>query len=479
MNHAYRVALFVLGVSCTLLNGCRSYPERMKSLKRDIDVNAEGSARLAYTVEDLDGRNRLLALQESGRLAYLQGDYRASADFYQQAMAFTQDLEDRAVVQVREVAKKTLASTYGNDLAIDYPVIGFENMMLHVSDAFARLAIGDDDGFGVDVRNIVRSRELAKSSRQTTRQALVDSIAEKTRKEITEDESYKELLDDQLAVAAGVQDSTDNAYALYLAGLYYEMKRDWSNAERCYSQVARLVPANAFAANDAAWMRQGGRKGDGYGTVVIFFEDGYVPEKRHRRTEYNIHTITSCIIDIPYYDNADLDSRYDFEPLYVGMGGKRVAVTSPLADLGMLAAKAHAERMDGILLRQASRTTIKAMTRAAFGALMWLGGLSAARSNNSSDNRAAMLMFAVGVTGYVGMGIVNSTTERADQRSWLLLPRTAHMTRFKLRPGKKTLDLMSGEKTIKVEVEVKAGKTTIVHCLSVPGEMRAFARCVE
>jgi len=479
MRFSFRVVLFLLVVSCSICNGCRSYPERMKSLKRNVDVGAEGSDLLTYDVESLDGRNRLLALQESGRLAQLQGDYRASADFYQQAMTYTQDLEDRALIQANSLAKKALASTYGNDLALDYPVIGFENMMLHVSDAFARLAIGDNDGFGVDMRNVIRSRELAQAHRKALRQALVNEIDNEEYKEITDDQNYKNLLNDQLSVSSGIADSTDNAYALYLAGLYYEMQHDWSNAEKCYSLVARIVPANAFAANDASWMRKGGRTPDEYGTVIVFFENGYVPEKRSRRTEYCIYTVTSCIMDIPYYDNADLDAGGDVEPLYVGMNGKPVAVTSPLADFGLLAARAHAEQMDGILLRQASRTSIKTITRACFGALMWVGGMRAATSSSSSDNRAAALLFAIGLTGYVGMGIVNSTTEHADQRSWLLLPRMAQMTRFKLKPGKTALKLSSGEGTVTVDAEIKAGKMTLVHCVSVPGEMKAFARCIE
>ena len=44
-----------------------------------------------------------------------------------------------------------------------------------------------------------------------------------------------------------------------------------------------------------------------------------------------------------------------------------------------------------------------------------------------------------------------------------------------MKPGKHTLTLSSGEKTMEVVADVKPGQKTIVYCIAIPGVMQAFS----
>ncbi|MOA11112.1 hypothetical protein D3C78_1310360 [compost metagenome] len=135
---------------------------------------------------------------------------------------------------------------------------------------------------------------------------------------------------------------------------------------------------------------------------------------------------------VPYYDNRASDGG----PLLVSVGGRQEQ-TSPLVQLGALAAKDLQERLPGMLTRQALRLVAKEQLRR-----------SAAKEG--------------GDVGNIMVGIFNTLSERADTRSWLTLPAQASSWQGMLPAGEVRLQLGAGSARRELPLTVHGGRTTLV-----------------
>ncbi|MBQ6471122.1 MAG: hypothetical protein IJJ33_04000, partial [Victivallales bacterium] len=233
---------------CLLLAGCATYPSKVEKIKSGLG-NSSQDKHAVYDIYNASGANKLLALQEKGRLAQLKGQYAESAKLYAEAIAFSDALEDKALFSVGDALDKTLAVAYGSDIALDYPVVGFERMMLHVLDAFDRLALGDLDGFGVDVRNIERCRGMAQARMKREMEALQEKLRKKGYAQYFQEgneagKSYQAFMANVASLAPGLKNSTDNVYALFLMALYREWLGDFQEALAHYKEIETIWPGN-------------------------------------------------------------------------------------------------------------------------------------------------------------------------------------------------------------------------------------------
>ena len=425
---------FILLVVIALVAGCKSYPEKISNLKREL---AGDSSIAEYRIYAPQGLNRLLALEECGRLYQLKGDWRKSALTYKDAMDyFIEYSEVRPQISASETLRNAIASTYGNDMSRDYAPIAFEQMMVHTLDISNRLALKEWDGFGINVRNLEIWRNECKKS------------------------------------------SADNAYSLYLIGLYHEAIGDKSNALKAYRDIERMQGRTANVREAIRNLETGAKLNEG--EIVVFVEDDFIPPKRERYS-YKDVLLTTMVSAMPEY------SQFDSLPCEDGLlvikeGGSRVAKTQVLCDFAPLAAKALEEIMDGIVARQISRTSVKSTTQGAFAATAVGAGAVAAVAAARSDQRVAIISGAIAVAAAIGVVAVSAyirASERADLRSWLLLPRQVQIARFKMKPGRHTLRLYKSGMHQDVQVDVKAGKISVVHCITAPNIMRSFSACLD
>lgn len=465
----FRIGTAGAAALCLAVAGCASYPERLDEIKGKLSSPSPDAAPPVYDVYGADGRNRLLALEERGRLAQLRGDYRASAKEYGEAIAFSDALEDKAVVSVGDVTDSTLAVAYGNDLALDYPVVGFERMMLHVLDAFDRLALGDVDGFGVDVRNLERCRGMAQTKLKREREALERERYMKGKGDgggIQADSSYKDFMDKIAALAPGLKHSTDNVYALFLMALYREWKGDRREALAHYAELRRIWPGNK--AVDAGVARCNGERAPaGCGEVVVFLEEGFIPPKRTNHASFGNGQIFSTLyMTLPNYAVADCLPYEDGGPLVVFEGGKYVAAASTLCDLAPLAVKAHEERLKGIIAR-------KALTSGMASGMVHVSNAFNGTIHSNPFVEAVNLF--CGFFTAIAADAMMVASERPDLRSWLLLPRQVQAARFPLKAGRHRLTFASAGKTLDLDVDVRDGGLTVVHCISASGGIKGFS----
>jgi len=439
-----------------LVAGCSTYPVQMEDFKGDV---SSPNAPSEYDLYSKSGGNKLLALQESGRLDQIRGRYNESSKAYSEAIAFCDQQEDAALVRGEVILDSTLAVTYGNDLALDYPMVGFERMMLHVLDGFNRLALGDVDGFGVNMRHLERCRGRTQTILKRNMEALQKS-GKLTEKSSLYDKSYKDFMDQINKLAPGLKHSTDNVYALYLMALYREVRGDFREALAHYQEIERIWPGKKVVSMGMNLCR-GAKWPDGYGEVVVFFEEGFIPPKR------TIHAkLGDVYMTLPNYAEADCLPYEDGSPLLLLEGGRYRAVTSFFCDLAPLAVRSHEERLKGIIARKyltAGLTSGMIYLNYSFNGYVY--------PNPASELLALCCGFVTALTA----DIMVLASERPDLRSWLLLPRQVQMARFALKGGRHELTLRSAGKSQNLSVDVSPGSKTVIYCTSAGGTMKCFS----
>lgn len=477
MKRSVVLTALVLGAACVTAPGCKSYPDKMRSLKAELAMGMDDDVPAVYRAEKPSGKNRLLALEEQGRLAQLQGRYRESAEAYREAMEFCETKANGAVVSVRETLDKSLASTYGNDLGMDYPVTAFDQMMLYTLDSFNRLALGEWDHFGVDVRNLTVWRNEANELVLRDIASINEKLGKKRKDALVANSAYKDIIGKEVLYADGLRRSTDNAYALYLIALYNEVLGNNADALKAYRDIERIRPG--IPAVSAGIEGANGRHlAAGEGEVIVFFEEGFIPQKRNYRFQYG-GLFTTVVSDLPYYSAFDCQPSEYGGSVAVLENGDFVASGTQLCDLATLAVKSHEERLRGIIARQISRTSVKAITRGIFSGMALAGAYCAAKGIGDDKGYTQTLLLTVGIVGSVGMGIMAAATEQADLRSWLLLPRQVQIARFSAGPGVHEFLVQSANGSRNVTVEVKPGKKTVVYCTSVFDNMKCFSACMD
>ena len=460
-----------------LLAGCTAYPSKVRPVKTQLALGVDEATPIAYRAESTDGKNELLAREEQGRLDQLQGRYRESADAYLKAMGFCDRKQDEPIVNVGDTLRHSLASTYGNDLGLNYPVTAFDQMMLYTLDSFNRLALGEWNNFSVDIHNLVAWRNEANEQIQQDIETLNKELGEK-RKVFLASSEYTSLMNKESEFSKGIRRSTDNIYSLFMIALYYEIIGEGSNALIAYRDIERIRPGIPAVRDGISRCEGRMAFAPDEGEVIVFLEEGFIPPKRSYRFQYG-GLFTTVVMELPYYSAFDCQPYEEGGPLVVSDGTHGIAMTSPLCDFASLAVRAHEERLRGILARQISRTSIKAITRGIFTGMAIAGAYCAAHGIGDDRGYTQTALLAVGIAGSIGTAIMAAATEQADLRSWLLLPRQVQIARFPMKAGKHKLSLSTAGMKEEVVAEVKPGAKTIIHCTAVPNVMKAFAVCTD
>ena len=345
-----RIARFPFMLLAGMVAGCMVYSDRTAEIKRALAAGRP----TAYDVYSKTGGNGLLALQESGRLAQLNGNYRESAALYGEAISFSDRLEDKALFSLGDAADGTLSVASGNDLAMDYPALPFERMMLHVLNAHNCLALGDVDGFGVDMRHLERIHELSEryaAERLKKGGKTAGTSSGQMRLSVNMRSSGLVATPSDFKPAAN--SSCDNAYALFLMALHREMKGDVREARSYYEKIKRLGVSND-AVDKGVVACQGQAAANGEGEIIVFFEEGFVPRKRVDHAVVDMGEYAPDLrMTLPRYGLADCLPYQDGGPLLLFEGRRCLSATTMLCDIASLAVKAHDERLEGIVARKA------------------------------------------------------------------------------------------------------------------------------
>jgi uncharacterized protein len=394
-------------VVVVLLTGCAgSYHDTMYSVHQAVQAGdyARADALLSKEKDFAEGQDRLLYFLDKGLIAHLNGAYRESNWFFEQAI---QRIEELDYISITGTAVQWIIS----DLGQPYGGEDFERVLVHYYLTLNYLMLGELEDALVECRRL-----------NTVLTLLNDRYEHKN--------LYK----------------TD-AFILYLSGLIYEALGevndafiDYRNAYTTYTNdywpnygisappqlLERLVRTasvlgfsdvvDAYAGQiDPSWTTQPDSRDAA--RLVVIWENGFVPYKeQHIYREYlqldDKDNNDGCYVKFAFPEFVTRSPAYNRATVTVG---EKTASFDRVEDVAQIAIKNLEDRRVRMVAQSLARNALKC----------------AAETQIKEKNEALGWVFAA----------LTEITEQADTRSWLLLPDHIQMMEVLVPPGERNVDI--------------------------------------
>lgn len=462
MNHKFfakfssRFYLVLLLPFLLLLTGCATYYQQNEAFNSYF---MQGDIASANKVLDKDkksnrSKNRALFLLNKGTLAWMQQDYVAATNYFNEADLYIED-------QRKSFGSEALAMLT-NPMSKPYVPEDFENVMLNFYKALSYLEIGSTEEALVECRRV--NEKLY---------ALNDKYPKKHQNRYS-----------------------DDAFAHTLMGLIYDSAGDSNNAFIAYRNAFNIYEGNYIKNFNTPAPQQlkedllrsayqtgltkeyefyrskfgfdHKRKNKNEGDVVLIWLTGLGPVKAEWSINFSaINGSNGYLtmvnndedITLPFFvGDMDRNTRNSFSDLdFVRIAFPKYQERFPhYTNASVWVNDSTAFKLDkGQDINSIAFKTLKdRMVREMANSLLRLATKQAmeAYARSKDDNFGAII------------GIFNAITEKADTRNWQTLPHSIHYTRISLNAGKQEVKLRvnspSGESREQViEVDVKAGET--------------------
>jgi len=454
----FRLATLLLSLS--VLEGCANssifnpYPAQASLFQQaiiasDNHVSSKALAVLADLEEKKESADALLYMMERGRINQLNGLFTESKKDFEFVIANfeAQDLE--STVEFSEVGAKG-ASLITNDNIVPYKGAGYERVFTHHHQAFNYLGLRDFEGASVEFRKAaLEQRILLEKYEQEVAEAYAD--AEENGIDLNTLSSEFSGMDH---IAGKVKSSFQNAYTFYASAAFWEATGDLNAAWVDYKKAFEINSNNTYLKQDIARVaKKLGERPEqkemneaqaGQGSVVVFFEDGFVPSKNEIKIP--VPTFDGGLISLafPYYETENWPVSLPLKAVdkdYSNLGTSELVV-----DVSALAVKDLQEHLPQRLVRQVLR------------------GYSKYQIQKKAGDHA-------GVLGQFLATIYNIVSESADRRSWLTLPHSTQIMRFNLGEGKKEVNISTAQTQTKLVLEIQSNKTIFVRVVNANNQL--------
>jgi hypothetical protein len=379
---------------------------------------------------------------ESGMVNYMQGDYDSCIDKWLVAERMMEKFDRRPVVSVREIGENigTLAI---NDYLMTYQGMTYERVLLHIYLALAYIMKNDPEGARIELKKAEQvqkdgfERWKEKRSKQLRGYPEASNIEEK----------MLDVYHSRYGMTENFTSFSLNPLAFYLSGWLYEKegypdealidyKRIWDlgiKTESLEHKIEDLGRSMEFSFRSSR--RDTDKK---YGSLFIIHQQGLIPALEELRIPLVIRG-SFVMMAIPVYPNAS--------PLKMGLrvrSGDTEIETRELVNVYSLAKESLKERVPGIAVRELARMILKA---------------NASRQMSKRGGTLASMVTT----------IYNVVSEKADLRSWLMIPLSIQVGQIRLPQGRHciNLDLVGSPASTKVEVEIQAGGYHILDVRSI------------
>ncbi|MFT7372168.1 MAG: hypothetical protein ACI9T9_000850 [Oleiphilaceae bacterium] len=438
-------------ICISMLGGCatsslfNAYPSQAKSFQQTLSISGSGQNPATLEVlselnDERDSADAMLYMMERGRINQLNSSFADSKIDFELVI---DGFEAQDLASTIEVGKSLAqgASLLTNDNAIPYQGAGYERVFSHHHQAFNYLGQNDLGGAAVEFRKVaLEQRILLEQHEKEVAEAYEE--AEENDIDLNALSSEFSGLDN---VAGKVKSSFQNAYTFYASGAFWEAQGDLSAAWVDYKKAFEINSNNTYLKQDVARIAK--KLGEnpsqtelneanaGQGSVVVFFEEGFVPSKSEIKIPVPTFDGGFISLAFPYYQ-TDIwpvsSSLRAIDDQFNDLGTSEVVV-----DVSALAVKDLKEQIPQLLVRQALR------------------GFAKYQLQKQSGQNA-------GVGGQLLASIYNVISESADRRSWLTLPHTAQVMRFNLEAGKREINFSTGLNQTKLNLDIEAKRTIFV-----------------
>lgn len=463
LNAQYRITLSkalyctALGLSLAALQGCATFTQYQRPLNGAIEMMDQGD--FAGALAKVEGRpddrtNSILYTLERGRIAQVGGEYERSRTEFDSAWNRLKENDLQPVVDLSDLGAKA-GSLLTNEKSIPYiaKLPGYERVFLVEHQVWNYLVSGDLQGAAVEVRraNEEQTRLLDAHWKEV---AKIESQANEKKVDLTAmnqqlDTAYRDLDD----IAAKVKNSFQNAYTFYVSGVVWELMGQPNDAYIDYKKALEIFPDNPHVQERVITLSKQLKFTDDYnlysknygstaaptltpakgeGSVVVLFEEGFVPQKSGIPIILPVPTVGMISFAFPYYDRTWVGAT----PMSVNVAGAGSTTTEPICYVRALAVKALREQVPGMATREVMRALIK-------------GTASAVAANNS-------------VWAEIAVDIYNAATTAADRRAWYTLPNSVSVARVVAPAGDQSITLSVAGHEVTVNAPVREGGVTFI-----------------
>ncbi len=453
-------------LSCVaLLSGCATssvfspYPSQVAGIKQQVAVGEFAAARTVLEKKS-QGADKLLYLMERGRIAQISGDIESSIGDFEQVLAEFEAKEAAAKITASGTVGKAGAVLL-NENAIPYAGESYERIFVHSFQALNFLGQKNLEAAGVEVRRANLEQELAlrENEADVIKAEAQDADAGKEAMIMGQNRDYKQKFSSLTSLSSKVKNSFQNAYSFYISGLIYEIRGEYNDAYIDYKKALEIYSNNRYLRDDVVRLAQQlgmdedlqqlkgsaikddlKRPAKGEGKLVVLYEQGYVPEKKEVNILIDLRGVPNNMV-FPTY----LNQPQNYRPLVIGLDGQRLGETETIVVPAAMAAKALEERLLGMIVRQGLRVIAREE-------------ISNHQMNSAFD-----------VLAGIGQLLLN----RADLRSWLMLPAEVQILHAAAGKGEQTLTLRDGIHSREITVDIRPGRVTVVHVIAAGGRLHA------
>ncbi|MEM9825851.1 MAG: hypothetical protein AAF958_04645 [Planctomycetota bacterium] len=379
-------------------------------------------------------------------LAYAAGDYATAAEiFAAQNRGFEKDASRLNLAMVRLAAGEVDAATRDlRELREHFDTIASQPPLaspaaLTTDDRSIAFRLRDDEK--VVLRSLLTLASLAGDGIDAESYSLqaVTQQQRAARDHVSPGDADSTSPGDADVTAPG-DPANQVALAPYLRGLLREATHhDYDDAQRAYRLVSRIEPRFEPIQNDLARVQSAVHSPPGHGVLVVISMTGQSPRFREVEAETTTASlaIASSVWSAVIHDqDSDDDDRLPTvlpniasvkipEPFFppneiqsvgVRIGIDRIAYTHPVTDIGELLIRRYEREKPQMIARAVLRRAAKEAAVAA-----------GAKAINLEGSAASMFQFAAASAW--------SAAEKADTRSWSLLPREFQVLRMALPVG--------------------------------------------
>ena len=387
-----------------VLPGCATYSVGIATVEQETsNRNLDGALKSLDKLK-LTGADQMLYYLNKGTLLHFQGDYAASNQQFEAAKSL---MERLSAISVTEQT----GSVVVNDTVKAYEGVPYEQLLVYAFEELNYLQSGNDDEAAVEARQFDIKQRLVAGDNPSAAYlsgAFVRYLNGMTYEEVGERDSAR--IDFRKAVDGYKAQSGITGFGVPAA-----LKADLDRLENPQAK-SRVSPARkpsgvAVQSPDTS----------NYGEVVFILHDGLGPTLAeniiHVSNPDPQHGAAIMSIAVPKFVQRPVPvARFELSE------GSESASSELVDDVNAIARKSLEDRLPAITARAVARMVLKnAMARKV--------------KNQNRDNGSGGLLLSL----VTDVGAIVS--ERADTRSWSLLPGNILMARLVLPPGKHDLNV--------------------------------------
>jgi len=369
--------------------------------------------------------------------------------------------------QARVKAGAEAGALVSNQASLPYRGRAYDKVMMNAYKALNYLALGEKDKARVELNRALQRQRDAVEENQS-RIAAAQEEAELARKGELKDEKGKTAAYDaekatgdaktgpalQEALKASIAPMKPygdyvNPYAVFLDGLFFTiLGEDGSDLERgrkSFERVAEMVPDNAYVQEDLDAATAAAEGIAPEGVTYVIFETGTAPARSQLRIDIPTFLVTS---NLAYVGAAfpKLEYKHAYvDRLDIVLGEETTLNTATVASMDSVIANDFKNEWPAVV----SKTLVTAATKAIAQAVVQ-------KELNSRGGWAGMIGAAV-------LSGASASTNIADTRSWLSLPKEFQYARF-ATPESRELLLRAGEQ--ESLVSLPSGSVNVVYVKS-------------